>query len=1034
MRRSAPPTSYRAAEVALLRAVTNPELPSLAWPDLTTADNDLLSGQAEWLRALWADEDLAEALSLASPALAHRVEQLIRAEAPVPREVRRAALSTARYLLRAGRRPTPFGHFAGVQATVFGPRAELRWGRDHHTAARASAAWLAHLVHRLEQVPALLTRLDVVANGTAHVRGDRLVIPHQPLDRAEGGTSPAEVSLRHTRPVAFALACARHPIQVQTLADKFAAEFPTAEQARIGGTLAAMVAHRALITSLHAPATEPDPLSHLLAALEKAGADRVPEAAGLLADLRAVEKAITAHNRAPSRTGRAQIARAMAAPGGAETVDRPVPAVDVRLDADLVLPRAVADEAARAAGLLARLSALPFGSAAWRSYHQRFYERYGRGALVPLLDVVADSGIGWPDGYPGARPAEPARFGKRDEVLTALAQRAALDGQREVVLDEQLLSALDLGPDDGPRLPPHLEIGFHLHARSRQALDRGEFWLQVVSVSRAAGVSTGRFLHLLDPRHRAAFTDVLTALPTMDEQAVTAQMSCPPLDPATGHVARSTATGQLIVSLAEHRPGSDDRVLRLEDLAVGCDGRRMYLAAPALGLRVEASATHALNLRLHTPPLARLITELSSAQAAQVTPFSWGALASLPFRPRLRLGRTVLSPATWRLSAAELPPPRAPWAQWDEAFLALLERRQAPRWVQLAAAGQGLPFDLDHSGHRVLLRSHLDSSPHATLVETPAPADLGWAEGRAHEIVVPVTATRPPAWPLLPTPTTARLLRRGHGDAPGTAWVLLASLYGDLERQDTVLTRHLPDLLARLGNPHWWFVRFRDPRQHLRLRVALPEPAAFGPAAAMISTWTSELQQAGLLSEVVYPTSYTETGRWGEGPAWAAAERVFRADSAAVLVHLSQPARPGRIALLAAHTVAIATGFTGSPSAGLHWLVRNVPAQPTAAIPRPVFREAIRLADPAGDFAALRGEPGGGAIVDAWAERHRALTAYRAFFPGPHTQGISPDDVLGSLLHCSHGRAHRVDFDDEAQVLHLARAAAFARLSRDGDL
>ncbi|MFF2546626.1 lantibiotic dehydratase [Kitasatospora sp. NPDC058063] len=1034
MRRSAPPASYRAAEVALVRAVTRPELPSPAWPDLTISDNSLLPGQLEWLRALWTDQDLAEALTLASPALADRVAQLIRAEAPAPREVRRAALSTARYLLRAGGRPTPFGHFVGVQATAFGPRAELRWGRDHHATAAASTAWLARLTGQLEQVPALLARLDVAANDAAHVRGDRLVIPHQPLDRPRGGTSPAEVSLRHTRPVAFAVACARHPIQVRTLADKLATKFPTAAGPRIEGTLAALVAHRALITSLHAPATEPDPLGHLLAALEKAGADRVPEASGLLADLRAVENAITAHNQAPSRAGRAQIARAMAGPGGAEAADRPVPAVDVRLDVDLVLPGAVADEAAQAAGLLARLSALPFGSAAWRSYHQRFYERYGRGALVPLLDTVADSGIGWPDGYPGTRAAEPARFGERDEVLAALAQRAALDGQREVVLDEQLLRALDLGPADGPRLPPHLEIGFHLHARSRQALDRGEFWLEVVSVSRAAGVSTGRFLHLLDPRHRAAFTDVLTGLPTMDEQAVTAQLSCPPLDAATGHVARSTATGQLVVSLAEHRPGTDDRVLRLEDLAVGCDGRRMYLAAPALGLRVEASATHALNLRVHTAPMARLITELSRAQSAQVTPFSWGALAALPFRPRLRHGRIVLSPATWRLSAAELPPPRAPWAQWDEALLALLERRRAPRWVLLAAAGQGLPLDLNESCHRVLLRSHLGSSPYAVLVETPAPADLGWAGGRAHEIVVPVTATRAPAWPPLPKPTTARLLRRGHGDTPGIARVLLASLYGDLERQDTVLTRHLPDLLARLGCPRWWFVRFRDPRQHLRLRIALPEPGAFGPAAAVISTWTAELHQAGLLSEVAYPTSYTETGRWGEGPAWDAAEHVFRTDSAAVLAHLSQPARPGRLALLAAHTVAIATGFTGSPSAGLRWLIRNVPAMPIATIPRPVFREAVRLADPAGNFAALRTEPGGGAIVDAWADRHQALDAYRAFFSGPQTQGVSPDDVLGSLLHCSHGRAYRVDFDDEAQVLYLARAAAFARLSRDGDL
>ncbi|WP_345695761.1 lantibiotic dehydratase [Kitasatospora terrestris] len=1007
-----------------MRAVAHPDLPVPAWPDLTTDGTDLTLQRVEWLRAVWADDHLAEALSLASPVLARSVEQLTSSPQPAVREVRRAVLSTACYLLRAQGRSTPFGLFAGVQAATFRPLSSVRWGDDHRPVARASAAWLSGAVERLERCPGLLARLEVTANTTAHVRGDRLVVPHQPLTRPDGSTTVTETTLRHTRPVALALAAARHPIRIQDLADKLAAEFPTVPASRISGALGELVASRALITSLHAPATEPDPLAHLLAALERADADDVASSADLLEDLRSAHALLADHNRQPGRVARTAL-------DGLSGTERPGLAVDLLLDADLVLPEAVAHEAARAAELLTRVSAFPKGTAAWRAYHQRFYERYGRGALVPLLDMVADSGIGWPDGYPGARPAEAPRFDARDEVLAAFAQRAALDGQREVIVDDGLLASLAPSPEQR-RFPPHLEVVARLHARSTQALDRGQFLLEVVSASRSAGVSVGRFLHLLPPERRAAFTDVLTGLPTMDERTVTAQLSFPPLDAATGHVARSLATGQLVISLAEHRPAADG-VLRPEDLAVGCDGRRMFLAAPALGVRIEAAATHALNLRTHTPPLARLITELSRAQAAQVTEFSWGSLNALPFRPRLRHGRIILSPATWRLAAPELPTRTAPFDQWNEALSVWLTSRRAPRHVMLAADSQGLPLDLDHPGHRALLRHHLDTAPHAVLVEAPDPDSLGWAGGRAHEIAIPLTATRTPTWPRLPKPTTARLLHQGHGDAPGTSRLLLASLYGDQERQDTVLTRHLPDLLDRLGRPAWWFVRFRDPRPHLRLRIALPNSNGFGPAAAVISTWTTELHQAGLLAEVVYPTSYTETGRWGEGPAWAAAEDVFRADSAAVLTQLSQPARPAQQALLAAHAVAIASGFTDSTTAGLRWLVANVPAEAPTATPRPLFHEAVRLADPAGAWAALRAEPGGTAIVDAWAERHHALADYRRHFLGPHTEGVDADDVLGSLLHCSFVRAHRIDFDHEAQVLYLARATALARLSRDGD-
>lgn len=886
---------------------------------------------------------------------------------------------------------------------------------------------MADVIKQLEAVPALLEQLEVTANNTAQVRGERLVVPHQPGPAG----STAETTLRHTRPVASALAAAHRPVPVRDLAALLSTKFRGTAPGRITACLSELVACRALLTVLHAPATEPDALGHLLAVLERVGAGRLPETAALTADLRTAHKLITAHNQAPSRHARASAAAAVTAAWPAGPAARAPLAIDLRLDADLVLPQLVADEAERAAGLLGRLSALPTGTEAWRAYHQKFYERYGRGALVPLLDVVADSGIGWPDGYPGARPARAPRFDDRDEILAALAQRAALDGERETVLDRALLDALDLSAERR-QLPPHLELGFHLLARTEDALQGGDFRLEVLSASRAAGVSAGRFLHLLQPQHRDTFTQVLSALPVQDDRAVSAQLSFPPLDPASGHVARSVATGQLVVSFGEHRPASEG-VLGPQDLAVGCDGRRMYLAAPAFGVRIEAAATHALNLRGHTPPLARLVTELSRGQNAQLTAFSWGAQRSLPFLPRLRTGRAILSPATWRLTAAELPTRSAGFTQWDEALSSWLVRRRVPQHVTLAADSQGLPLDLDQVGHRVLLRSHLASRPHAVLVEAPSPADLGWADGRAHEVLIPLTATRTPFWPRLPQPTPARLVRRGHGDAPGASRTLLAALYGDVERQDTVLVRHLPDLLQRLGRPAWWFVRFRDPRPHLRLRIALPDPAAFGPAATVISCWTAELHRAGLLSEVVYPTSYTEHGRWGQGPAWAAAEDVFRTDSAAALAHLSQPRLPGRLALLAAHAVAIAQGFTGSAQAGLRWLVDNIPAKAPAAVARPDFAEAVHLADPEDGFAALRAELGGAAVVAGWAGRHQALAAYSRHFPGQDTEGVDVDDVLGSLLHCSYVRTARIDFDDEAQVLYLARAAALARLSRNGD-
>lgn len=487
-----------------------------------------------------------------------------------------------------------------------------------------------------------------------------------------------------------------------------------------------------------------------------------------------------------------------------------------------------------------------------------------------------------------------------------------------------------------------------------------------------------------------------------------------------------------MISLAEHRWPSRS-VLTVDDLAVGCDGRRLYLAVPDRGRRIEAVGMHALNLRTHTPPLARFLIELGRAQCAQVTAFDWGAAAraKLPFLPRVRYGRAILAPATWRLEAAELPDRHQPWYAWDNALDEWRARRRLPRLVHLVEADRRLPLDLDEQAHRVLLRTHLLTAPRAVLVEAPTPEDLGWCGGRPHEVIVALRATEPPPWPPLPTPTPARVIGRDQGQSPATSRILLAKLYGDIRRQDLLLAQHLPRLLAEWdAPPDWWFLRFRDPDPHLRLRIALPDASAFGRAAQHVSAWADDLRQRGLLREVQYATSYPETGRWGSGPAMQAAEGVFIADSHAVLTQLRQPVRPSRQALVAAHTAAIAVAYTGSVEAGMRWLIDHVPAAAPQPVPRPLFREAVRLAHPGDDWAALRAVAGGTAIVDAWKNRDVALAVYQTHLPGPHTRGTDVDDVLGSLMHAHYIRAVGIDFDDEDQCRYLARAAALAYFAR----
>ncbi|MEK8106539.1 lantibiotic dehydratase family protein [Micromonospora sp. M12] len=618
--------------------------------------------------------------------------------------------------------------------------APTRWGTSHQAVARAGTTWLTDVIAHLERCPELRPRLPVVANSTLTVRDDQLIVPLQPGKRSDGQVGPVEVALPHSAPVNAAIEGARSPVRVEVLSAQLNAAFPKVSAAAVMAMLAELIEQGALITSLHAPSTEPDALAYLLLQLDEVGAAMVPPVANVIQVLQEVHAGLRRHNTGKPANARATRRLVSSRMRSLALSEHDPLAVDLRLDATVTLSDQVAREVERATLVLARLSPHPYGTVAWRTYHQRFRGRYGIGPLVPLQDVVdPDRGIGFPDGYPGTASEPRSPTSRRDDALLAVAERVALDGADEVVLDEALIEHLELGV---PRLnlPPHLEASINVRATDEAALERGNFKIEVVALAQAGGL-TGRSLGVLRPADVGRLAAGLAKRPASDRNIVLAQMSFPQLEPATAHVVGAVQVLPTVISLAEHR-WPQRSVLTVDDLTVGCDGQSMYLAAPEWEHRIEAVGMHELRLNTYTPALARFIVELGRAQFAQVTAFDWGAVAraKLPFLPRVRYGRAILAPATWRLQAAELPDRRQPWCHWDDALDDWRTRRRMPRMVYLAEADQRLSLDLDEWVHRVLLRTHLLTTPRAVLVERPTLEDLGWCGSRQHNLIVALQA------------------------------------------------------------------------------------------------------------------------------------------------------------------------------------------------------------------------------------------------------------------------------------------------------
>lgn len=1018
---------YRTLDAALVRAAAHGSDTAVPTsPDITGGVPTDIESCRDWLRQVWSREPFAEAITVASPVLARQVRRVCDGQGGDPRRMRRTVVSVARYLLRMTGRSTPFGLFAGVAAARFGPRPVTRWGGQHRAVVRADAGWLASLVTRLEGCPQLVRRLPVVVNNLCTVRGERLILPfqEQPGDSpgVRGQTVLTDVSVRYTHAVEAAVRYASEPIDLSDLAGKLAGDFPQTSPTVIEAMLTDLVRLRILLTGLRPPMTVTNGLGHVVAQLHAVDADAIPHIAEQVLALYAIDDDIARHNRATVASERSDQRVRL---GGQmrllnSTIEQPI-MVDLHLDLDLTLPSTLAQDVETAAAALTRLTPYPYGLAAWREFHAAFIERYGVGAVVPLLELVnPDTGLGLPATYRGSdRTATVAPLSERDRRLLVLVQKATMSGSGEITLDDRLISDLTSEVTGLPQVPPHVELFLQIHADTDLALQRGEFTLVVTGAARAAGATTGRFLDLLDEPSRGRFRDVYAGVSTSHTEALPAQVSCPPVRAQSENVARAPAMLARIVSAGEYREPTAG-VLPLSDLAVGGDADGLYLVSLTQRRLVEPTVLNAVEFRHFSQPLVRFLCEVTRARAAVYMPFSWGAASTLPFLPRIRYGRTVLAPARWNLTASDLPSKNASWSQWRDGLAAWQRQVRLPEDVYLVEADNLLRLDLDQDLHLVLLRSHLDRHGQARLDEAPPARAYGWLGGHAHEIAVPLTATVT----TRPAPAHVAHVRpvgRDDGHLPGTSPWLFTKLYSQTDRHTEILAE-LAGLLSGWDSPvEWWYVPYRDPDPHLRVRVRLPSGDAYGPATQCLGAWAMRLQQLGLLGRMQLDTYYPETGRYGFGEAIVAAERVFAKDSAAALAQRQMAARVAIAAeaTTVASLVNLTIAFVGDAPTGMRWLVDHLLREP-APVDHAVHATAMRLADPRDDWAALRATDGGDGVIAVWRRRRAALADYRQILASQR----EPLSVLPSLLHMHHTRMFGVEPDRERVGRRLARAAA----------
>lgn len=1055
---------YSCSDFALLRIPTHPEQRSEeTFADITEGSADEARKSLEYLRALAGDRLLREAVEISSPPLARRWDEILRGEKRGLADIRRAARAVSSYQLRMATRCTPFGIMAGVAVARFADASKdvcARLGASHRKSVRLERGWVTALTASWAARPEVLGFLRLTANNLCRVRGDRLVLSYLPdLGVEEAGTA-REISVRHTPAVRAALDSARTPLPYQEVAKSLAEQFPSAPDGAISRMLADLVSKQILLTDLTPPAEAPDAAAHVLDTLGAVPDQALPE----LAELREISRTLAAYRDRALGDGRVPWSEVASRMHRLRPAQRGVQ-VDLAMDAEVRLPPEVAAEAERAADLLWRLAPDGPGYLALRQYHSEFVERYGAGRAVPVTEVLdPDTGLGAPAGYehpPSARPLPPrtSEVTERDRLMTELAQEALLTGAEEVVLHEGHPLVSRIARTTGRRAPS-IELFTRLVAPSVEALCDGAFRLVVMGGSAGPAAATfGRFAYLLPDALRPSLTTLARATGDERPDALLAQVVFQSRHGRGDNVVQVPQWLEHRLPVGVFADTAAPGTLALADLAICADPHRLRVVDTVSGREVVPTVLHKLNTRTLAPNAARLLDDIGRGGVRGVHSWEWGRADDLPYVPRVRYGRAVLSLARWRPTRAVLDQD-APFAAWTHAVGEWRRSWHVPDQVCLVYADQRLELDLTRPLHLRLLRHELKRRPETLVLERwdARGAGAGWLTGpqgpHRNELVIPLVAEPTEAAPGDRRPGTVRPAaarpappRTGSAEhLPGGEW-LYATLHCTPARQDELLVRYLDELLDELPEDvdRWFFIRYRSPDDLLRLRFHGAPDTLAAALLPRLHHWAATLRSDGMVRGVGLGTYDPEWERYGGPQAMAAAERVFHADSLAAIDALKLR-EAGRLSLEPVMLAALGqahiartfwTGYLaddGPSGPEPSWTGRVLEAIPRGDMHHAFQkrrREALPLIDVHGGWEGLGDRPGGGELLASWRARTTAVTDYaRTLRRLGDDAWAAPTSVFLSLLHMHHNRLIGIGPDVEKAATAIMRGAVQAHRDR----
>jgi thiopeptide-type bacteriocin biosynthesis protein len=771
-----------------------------------------------------------EALILGSPSL---YAEFIKDSENIDEDLR---LSLFKYFLRMSYRCTPFGMFSGVSVGHIGKRncIDLKPQAQYSKHTRIDNHFLNAFVQKILQDEKLKSSVLWFTNNTIYKSGDSLRYVEYRLSNVNRNHHLSTVE--NSDFLDAVLENAKHGSTLQELASILISDEISLEESM--AYLNQVIESKLLLSELEPMVTGAEPFLVILKALKKyeVGIPYIEFLNSLIGEINKIDAT------GPGAT-----------PSLYQTAFKVIKEWDnaydpkLALQSDLSKPIQIAelseevcDELKKTLAFLTLLNP-PLTHPNLSAFIQEFSKRYENSEMSLLEVLDSESGIGYPVGSLANSDQSPLikglHFGNSNQdsavehkihnwhkQLICLYQQCLESRASEIVVNPEMFS-IDVDSFKDVNLPDSLySMGSILLSEENRT--NHDF---LIDYRGSAGPSAANLLG------RFCYTDrnvnqLVNDLIQREEQV------CPDkIYAEVVHLAQARIGNVLIrpshrkheIPILTFASVDAEHTIPLADLMVSVRNGKIVLRSKRLNKEIVPRNTNAHNYSKDTIPYYHFLCDLQSQDTTSSMNWSWGVLEEFSFLPRVRYGKCILSKARWILKETDLKlPAKSGYSDFMTALQSFQVTNRLPDWLVLTQNDNQLPLDLKNETCLKIMWQELKRNKRLELEEcifNDYNLLVEGPEGKyTNEFIVPWTKLKNDKTEYsIENRKVSVCLQSQRWFVPGSEWHYV-KIYCGVKTADKILTDAIAPLvdalLKRKVISQWFFIRYADPDNHLRIR------------------------------------------------------------------------------------------------------------------------------------------------------------------------------------------------------------------------